>query len=99
MIVLATLIESFAKLLDTLITVYSFIILISALLSFVRPDPYSPIVQILYRLTNPVYAFVRRYVPTIINGIDLAPLVVILILYVIRLFIVNPLFALATNVL
>jgi len=99
MIVLATLIEAFATILHTLINIYIWVIIIAALISFVRPDPYNPIVQILFRLTNPVYAFIRKFVPTLIGGIDLAPLIVILALQFVDLFVVKLLFALATNVL
>lgn len=95
MIVLSTLVEALATLLHTVINIYIWVVIISALLSFVRPDPYNPIVQVLYRLTNPVYALIRRYVPTLIGGIDLAPLIVILALQFIDLFAVKLLFALA----
>ena len=95
MIVLATLIEAFATILHTLISIYIWVIIIAALITFVRPDPYNPIVQILFRLTNPVYAFIRRLVPTLIGGIDLAPLIIILTLQFIDLFAVKLLFALA----
>jgi len=95
MIVLATLIEAFATILHTLINIYIWVIIIAALITFVRPDPYNPIVQILFRLTNPVYAFIRKLVPTLIGGIDLAPLIVILTLQFIDLFAVKLLFALA----
>lgn len=95
MIVLATLIEAFATILHTLINIYIWVVIIAALITFVRPDPYNPIVQILFRLTNPIYAFIRRLVPTLIGGIDLAPLIVILTLQFIDLFAVKLLFALA----
>ena len=95
MIVLATLIEAFATILHTLINIYIWVVIIAALITFVRPDPYNPIVQILFRLTNPMYAFIRRLVPTLIGGIDLAPLIVILTLQFIDLFAVKLLFALA----
>ena len=95
MIVLSTLVKALASLLHTVINIYIWIVIIAALLSFVRPDPYNPIVQVLYRLTNPVYALIRRYVPTLIGGIDLAPLIVILALQFIDLFAVKLLFALA----
>ena len=95
MIVLATLIEAFATILHTLINIYIWVVIIAALITFVRPDPYNPIVQILFRLTNPVYAFIRRLVPTLIGGIDRAPLIVILTLQFIDLFAVKLLFALA----
>jgi len=95
MIVLATLIEAFATILHTLINIYIWVIIIAALITFVRPDPYNPIVQILFRLTNPVYAFIRKFVPTLIGGIDLAPLIVILTLQFVDLFAVKLLFALS----
>jgi len=73
--------------LNNLIFVYMWVIIIAALLSFVRPDPFNPVVQMLYRLTNPAYALVRRYIPTLFNGIDLAPLVIIIALQVVQVFI------------
>lgn len=66
-----------------LINVYIWVVIIAALLSFVNPDPYNPVVQFLYRVTNPAYALVRRYIPTQFNGLDLAPLVIIIGLQVI----------------
>ena len=95
MIILATLIEAFATILHTLINLYIWVVIIAALITFVRPDPYNPIVQILFRLTNPVYAFIRKFVPTLIGGVDLAPLIVILVLQFVDLFAVKLLFALA----
>ena len=61
-----------------LINAYIWVIIIAALLSFVNPDPYNPIVQFLYRITNPAYSFVRRFMRTNFNGLDLAPLVIII---------------------
>jgi len=87
---MSALIEIFSgilHILNNLIFVYMWIIIISALLSFVRPDPFNPVVQMLYRLTNPAYALVRRYIPTMFNGIDLAPLVIIIALQVVQVFI------------
>ena len=73
------LIYSIVQLLHTVMTVYIWIVIISALLSFVRPDPNNPIVQTLYRLTEPVYALIRRTMPFLIQGgLDLTPLVIIL---------------------
>jgi YggT family protein len=66
----------------SLINVYIWVIIIAALLSFVNPDPYNPIVQFLYRVTNPAYSFVRRFMRTDLNGIDFAPLIIIIVLQV-----------------
>ncbi len=65
------------------INVYIWVLIISALLSFVNPDPYNPVVQFLYRITNPAYRFVNKYIRTNFNGLDLAPLVLIIGLQVI----------------
>ncbi len=73
------LIYSIVQLLHTVINLYIWIVIISALLSFVRPDPNNPIVQILYRLTEPVYSFIRQKLPFVVfSGIDLSPLVIII---------------------
>ena len=82
----------------SLITVYIWVVIIAALISWVRPDPYNPIVQVLYRLTEPVYAFIRRYIPTVINGLDLTPIVIIVALQIIDVILVNLLGALAVSV-
>jgi len=61
-----------------IINVYIWVVIIAALLSFVNPDPFNPIVQFLYRVTNPAYVLVRRYIKTNFNGLDLAPLVIVI---------------------
>jgi len=71
----------------SLIGVYIWVLIIAALLSFVNPDPYNPIVQFLYRITNPAYSFVRRFMRTDFNGLDLAPLVLIIGLQVVTVII------------
>lgn len=66
-----------------IIEVYIWVVIIAALLSFVNPDPYNPVVQFLHRITNPAYSFVRRFIKTNFNGLDLAPLVIIIGLQVV----------------
>lgn len=73
----------------SLITVYIWVLIIGALLSWVRPDPYNPIVQIIYRLTEPAYRLVRRVMPTVFNGLDLAPLILVILLQVLDVLLVN----------
>jgi YggT family protein len=73
--------------LNNLILLYMWVIIIAAVLTWVRPDPYNPVVQLLYRLTQPAYAFVRRFMPTTFNGIDLSPLIIIIFLQVIQVLI------------
>jgi len=73
----------------SLLTVYTWIVIIGALLTWVRPDPYNPIVQIIFRLTEPAYRLLRRFIPTVFNGLDLAPLILIIALNVLDVLLVN----------
>ena len=73
----------------SLLTVYIWVVIIGALLSWVKPDPYNPIVQIINRLTQPAYDFIRRLMPTVFNGLDLAPIILIVALNVIDVILVN----------
>jgi YggT family protein len=95
--ILATLIEAIAQILSMVINIYIWVVIISALITWVNPDPSNPIVQILRRLTEPAYAFVRRYIPTVIGGIDLSPIIIILALQFLDLFLVKVLFNLARS--
>jgi YggT family protein len=84
------LIIALAQLVHTVINIYIWVIIIAAFLSFVRPDPYNPIVQTLYRLTEPAFEFVRRKLPfVVISGIDLSPILIILALQFIDTFVMS----------
>jgi len=72
-----------------MINIYIWVAIIAALVSWVRPDPYNPIVQVLYRLTEPVYEKIRSKIPTMVGGVDLAPLIVILGLSFLDTFLLN----------
>ncbi len=87
--ILSTFINAVAQILHMIIQAYIWIIIIAALISWVKPDPYNPIIQILYRLTQPVYDFIRRYIPTLIGGVDLAPVILILGLQFIDMFFIR----------
>ena len=71
----------------SLVNVYIWVIIIAALLSFVNPDPYNPVVQFLHRITQPAYRFVRRFIRTDFNGLDLAPLIIIIVLQVVMVLV------------
>ncbi|QOY53294.1 YggT family protein [Candidatus Sulfurimonas baltica] len=81
--ILIEIIQGLGSLVVGLINVYIWVVIITALLSFVNPDPYNPVVQLLHRITNPAYAFVRKIIKTNFNGLDLAPLIIIVALQVI----------------
>ncbi len=80
-------------LIRSIATLYIWIIIIASFLSFVRPDPHNPIVQVLSRLTEPVFAFIRKKLPFVVmSGIDLSPLVIIFGLQLIDIIVRNVLF-------
>jgi YggT family protein len=73
------LLYAIVPLIHTVITIYIWIIIIAALMSFIRPDPHNQLVQIIYRLTEPAFDFVRRKLPFVVfSGIDLSPIVILL---------------------
>lgn len=77
-----------AWLVDYAIWAYIWIIIIRALISWVNPDPWNPIVQFLYRVTEPVLRPIRRRLPTWQTGIDFSPILVILALVFLQRFLV-----------
>lgn len=83
MSILVEIIQGLGSIVIGVINAYIWVIIIAALLSFVNPDPFNPIVQFLYRITNPAYMLVRRFVRTNFNGLDLAPLIIVIALQVI----------------
>jgi YggT family protein len=65
-------------LVHSIMTLYIWVVIIASFLSFVRPDPHNPVVQVLYRLTEPVFAFIRKKMPFVmVAGMDLSPLVIV----------------------
>ena len=85
-----------AQVLDTLLSAYSLVLIVSVLLSWVNPDPYNPIVRFIRGVTEPVLSGVRRALPfVVIGGIDLSPIVVILGIGVVRTVVVESLYGLA----
>ncbi|MEA3314699.1 MAG: YggT family protein [Campylobacterota bacterium] len=81
-----SLILAFATIFISIITLYKWVVIISAILSWVQPDPYNPIVQMLSRLTEPAYALIRRYIPTTFGGMDMAPLILLFALQFLEIF-------------
>lgn len=69
-----------ASVLDVVLGIYKWIIIIRALISWVNPDPYNPIVQALTRLTEPVLRPIRKLAPPYKVGFDLSPLIAVLII-------------------
>lgn len=73
--------------LDTVLSLYFWIILAAVILSWVNPDPYNPIVRGIRSLTEPVFYRVRKWMPfTFMSGIDFSPVVVMLAIKFVQVF-------------
>lgn len=86
---LAVFLESLVSVINIALNLYIFVLIATVLISWVRPDPYNPIVQVLYRLSEPLFSRVRRIMRTNFGGLDLAPLIVILALEFINILLVK----------
>ena len=86
MFILGNFLHAIAVVLDIILTFYMWVIIIAALISWVNPDPYNPIVRFLYAATEPVLRPIRRKLP--MTGIDFSPLIVIAVIYFIKYFVV-----------
>lgn len=98
MFILSNLIKALAKILDLALTIYMWIIIIAALISWVNPDPYNPIVRFLYRSTEPVLRRIRRVIPVGGMGIDISPMIAILGILFLKYFVIPTLMELAYKI-
>jgi YggT family protein len=98
MFALANLIKALAQVIDIVLSIYMWLIIGRAILSWVNPDPYNPIVRYLYNVTEPVLGFFRGRFPLVYGGLDLAPLVILLIIVFLQRFVVTTLFELAVRI-
>lgn len=97
MFVAGNLILALANLLHLVLQAYFWIIIARAVLSWVNPDPFNPIVRFLYRVTEPVLRPIRHRLPTLSIGIDLSPMVVILAIFFLDSFLISTLRDLALS--
>ena len=91
MFVVANFVSAIAGVLDIVLDIYMYIVIISALISWVNPDPYNPIVRFLYSVTEPVFSAVRRVLPIPPMGIDFSPIIVLLAILFLRQFLIKTL--------
>lgn len=73
-----SLVFTIASMASQLLNLYMWIVIISAVMTWIEPNPYNPIVRFIYSITEPVFDFVREHLPVIFGGIDFSPLVVII---------------------
>jgi YggT family protein len=89
MFVVGNLLNAIATVLNIVLNLLLLIILVNALLSWVRPDPNNPIVLFLERVSDTVCNPIRRLFPTVVSGIDFAPFIAMLALYLVQMFVVK----------
>ena len=89
MFVLSNFVVALARIIDIVLTLYMWIIIGRAIISWVNADPYNQIVIFLYRATEPVLRLVRRAIPFRNIGIDLSPMIVILVIIFLQYFLVE----------
>ncbi len=95
MFILGNFLEALATVVNIALQIYMWIIIARAVISWVNPDPYNPIVQFLYRSTDPLLYRVRRWVPVSGGGIDFSPIIVILAIIFLQKFLVDTLIRIA----
>lgn len=91
MFVIGNLLLALAHVLDPLLTILMWLVVIRALLSWVNPDPYNPLVRILYSLTDPLLNFIRIRLPLRIYPLDLSPIILILFIIFLKYFLISTL--------
>lgn len=95
--IIANLISALATVLDILLNVYMWIIIARAIISWVSPNPYNPIVNFLIVATEPVLRYARRIIPPIGGSLDLSPILVLIAIVFLRQFLVQTLHQLAVD--
>ncbi len=98
MFVVSNFLIAIARILDIGLSLYMYIIIARAIISWVNPDPYNPIVRFLNSITEPVLLRVRRRLPLFFGGMDFSPIIVILAIIFIQTFVVQSLVQMATRV-
>ncbi|MDO9566429.1 MAG: YggT family protein [Candidatus Desulfaltia sp.] len=99
MYVVGYLLMAVAKVIDIALLCFMWIVVARAVLSWVNPDPYNPIVRFIHNTTEPVLYRVRQFIPFNFGGFDLSPIVVFLVIIFLRTFIVSSLFRLSGTLL
>lgn len=95
MFIFANLLLAIAKILDIGLTIYMWVVIISAVISWVNPNPYNPVVRFLRSVTEPIYRPIRRFIGYRLGPIDISPMIVILAIIFAQKFLINSLIEIA----
>ncbi len=95
---MGNIIYGIAWILGNVLTIYFYIIIASAIITWVNPDPHNQIVRFLRNVTEPVYFYIRKYIPFVrIGGLDLSPIVLIMLIEFLKFAIVRNLYQMASS--
>lgn len=97
MFIIGYLLMAVARVLDAVLLFFMIFIIARAVLSWVSPDPYNPIVRFIHNVTEPVLYRIRTRVPVVFGGMDFSPIIVFLIIMFLRDFVVNSLIGLSRS--
>ena len=97
MFVISNFLVAIAKILNIALSLYMWIVIGRAIISWVNPDPYNPIVKFLNAVTEPILYPIRRKIPINLGGIDFSPILVILAIIFLQSFLVKTLMQLAAG--
>ncbi len=89
--VLAQFLIATATILEMALNLYMWIVIIRALLSWVNPDPYNPIVRFLHQVTDPLMNKIRKWIPMTGIGIDFSPIIIIFGIFFLQIAVVQSL--------
>ncbi len=98
MFIAANFLTAVGRVLEAVLTLYMYLIIARAVVSWVNADPYNPIVNFLYKVTEPVLFQVRKRLPPL-GGVDLSPLVVVLAIYFLQKFVVDSILQLGARMM
>ena|SRR3989338_268800 len=97
MFILGNFLSAVTTIADWFLSIANWLIVIRALVSWVNPDPYNPIIQFLYRTTEPLLAPFRKLFPVYAVGIDISPIFALLTIWFLKLFLIRTLFGIAVR--
>lgn len=95
MFIISNLLIAVASILNILLTLYMWVVIIAAIISWVNPDPYNPIVRLLRAVTEPAFRPIRKVIGYRLGFIDISPMIIILAILFIKYFLIQSLIELA----
>ncbi|MBF0302513.1 MAG: YggT family protein [Desulfamplus sp.] len=95
MFILGNFFKAVAVVLDYTLSIFMWIIIARAILSWVNPDPYNNIVRFIHNITEPVLYQIRKKIPVNFGGLDISPIIAMLGIIFLQTFLVGSLHKLA----